>query len=120
MKRGRESLRVFSMISPVLCNTSSTFMPSTWIASMSYAQAFLYISATADARSTAVPMPYLLLMQNQITGSLNTAAKLSDSWNAPTLVEPSPNMQNTTSFAFWYLIAQPAPTVHGLYPQPSA
>ena len=57
------------------------------------------ISATADALATGVPMPYWLLTQNQTMGSLKTLAKLRDSWKAPILTAPSPNMQNTMSFA---------------------
>ena len=56
------------------------------------------MSATAEAASTGVPMPYRLLMQNQTTGCLKTFEKFSDSWNAPMFVAPSPNMQKTTSF----------------------
>ena len=38
------------------------------------------LSSTAEARSTAVPMPYWLFSTTHTTGSCHTPARLSDSW----------------------------------------
>ena len=38
----------------------------------------------------------LLSSQTKITGSFQLAARLSDSWNAPMLVAPSPSWHSTT------------------------
>ena len=41
-------------------------------------------------------MPYLLFSQTKTTGSFQIAARLTASWNAPSLVAPSPKKQATT------------------------
>src|SRR3989337_1070903 len=47
------------------------------------------------------------------TGSFQSAARLSDSWNSPCGTAPSPKKQRTTWSPPWYLMAKPAPAASG-------
>ena len=52
--------------------------------------------STAIDFSVENDMPYLLFSQMKTTGSFQIAARLTASWNAPSLVAPSPKKQATT------------------------
>src|ERR1039457_4351194 len=56
---------------------------------------------------------YRLFSQTKITGSFQTAAKLSASWKAPILVVPSPKKQTDTSLAPLYCARHAAPHAMG-------
>src|SRR3989304_3555222 len=47
------------------------------------------------------------------TGSFQSAARLSDSWNSPSGTAPSPKKQSTTWSPPWYVMAKPAPAASG-------
>ena len=57
----------------------------------------------------AVYSMYWLFSQMKITGSCQTAARLSASWKAPMLVAPSPRKQTVTCLVPRYRADQAAP-----------
>ena len=63
---------------------------------MSNASARLKRSVSADARSTAVPIPYWLLSTKKTTGRRHSSAMFMTSASTPWLTAPSPNIAMAT------------------------
>ena len=83
---------------------------------MRYALARFHSSGSADARATAVPIPYSLLITRKTTGSFHSAARLSDSCQAPMFTAPSPSSQTTACGLPWRTSASARPVATGSCP----
>ncbi len=53
-------------------------------------------SVSDSERASAVPIAYRLFSQQNSTGSFQSAARFSDSWNSPSATAPSPKKQAVT------------------------
>ena len=107
------SERTDSMAFWAASKTFITSIPSTLSLGISYPRAFMAIEDTAEARSTAVPMPYRLFSQTHKTGRSQTLLIFNASWKNPILVAPSPNMQIVTLFRLPYLSPRAMPVAIG-------
>ena len=65
-------------------------------------------AAPAPARID-VPIAYRLFSQRKSTGSCQSAARLSDSWNSPSATAPSPKKQAVTRCALLQLVGEREP-----------
>ena len=67
-------------------------------------------------RRSAVPMAYRLFSQQNSTGRSHSAARLSDSWNSPSAMAPSPKKQATSCPVPSFFAASASPTATGRPP----
>ena len=73
-------------------------------------------SGSAEARATEVPMPYSLLTTRKTIGRSHSAARLSDSCQAPMFTAPSPSSQSTACGVPWRTSASASPVATGSWP----
>ena len=57
---------------------------------------------------------YWLFSHRKTTGSFQMAARLTDSWNAPSLLAPSPKKGTATRSLPWSMLPKAAPTAVGM------
>src|SRR5207248_751062 len=99
MNVGPPPERARSTASRAASYTASTSSPSTRTPGMPYPTA---LSASDSARvcaSIGVEMAHWLLLQTKTAGAFITAARFTPSWNAPSLVAPSPKNAIATTFS---------------------
>jgi hypothetical protein len=100
----------------VAASTASTFIPSTLSAVTPQARALSGISTTDSARSIRVPIAYRLFSQRKSTGSFQSEARFSASWNSPSATAPSPKTQAVTRIRPCRASANARPTAIGRPP----
>src|SRR5580658_1902425 len=84
-------------------------MPSTCEPGIDQGTPFFDRSCEAEARSTLVPMPYLLFSITKIVGNFNSAARLKLSNTCPWFDAPSPKYVTHTRSLPRYQLENPSP-----------
>ena len=85
---------------------------------MLYAAALLAKLLAAVAFDTGIDSPYRLFSQTKMTGSFQSEAKFTASWNAPVLAAPSPKKQTTHWSVLRIFMDNPTPVASGM-PEPT-
>src|ERR671934_51605 len=90
MNVGPPPLRARSTASRAASHTASTSPPSTRTPGIPYPAALCASASARVCAESGVEIAHWLLLQKRIAGACITPAKFAPSWNAPSLVAPSP------------------------------
>ena len=102
-----------------LC-TSSTYCPSTFIVFIPNASARLLRSRIGECWDSGVDSAQWLSSSTKTAGTCQSCARLSDSWNVPMLVAPSPKKAIATRGSLRSLNESAAPVIAGSPPPTTA